>query len=403
MARPVPIAPQPPPADPGSRHEDVDRIVCTRCIYDSRIAAISFDEQGVCNYCRQVEDLERQYGTGQERGRQALSAIIEEIKRQGAGRKYDCVVGVSGGTDSSYLLLKAVEWGLRPLAVHYDNTWNSAIATQNIRALTARLDVDLWTHVLDNKEADDIKKAFMLAGVAEFDADTDIAFVQVLRSAAARAGVKHILEAHSFKAEGLSPVGQNYLDGAYVADVQRRFGSRRPKTFPNLTFWQFMKWVLVYRQKYIRPLWYIEYSKEEARRELTEKTGWRYYGGHHLENRASTFAHTVWLPQRFRTDYRNLSLAASARAGLISRQEALAIYGQPVVPDPELIAYVKKRASLSDEEYARIMAGPKRTFREFRTYKRRFERLRPLFFVLARANLVPMSFYLKYCFPLRQP
>ena len=404
MARPLSVAPEPQPADAHGVPIAADWIVCTRCIYDSRIAAISFDEHGVCNYCRQVEDLERQYGTGQERGRQALQAIIDEMRRQGFGKKYDCVIGVSGGTDSSYLLLKAVEWGLRPLAVHYDNTWNSATATQNIGKLTARLGVDLWTHVLNNKEADDIKKAFLLAGVAEFDADTDIAFVQVLRSAAARAGVKYILEGHSFKAEGLSPVGQNYLDGAYVADVQRRFGTLRPKTFPNLTFWQFMKWALIYRQKFIRPLWYVPYSKEEARRELSEKVGWRYYGGHHLENRASTFAHTVWLPQRFQTDYRNLSLAASARAGLISREEALAIYSKPVIPDRELIAYVKKRLSFSDAEYTRMMEGPKRTFRDFRTYKRRFERLRPLFFLLARANLVPMSFYLKYCFPLkRQP
>jgi hypothetical protein len=401
VARPVPIGPEAQSPDTHSFRIDPERVICTRCIYDSRIASISFDQHGVCNYCRQVEDLERQYGTGQERGREALRAIIEEIKKSGAGKKYDCVIGVSGGTDSSYLVLKAAEWGLRPLAVHYDNTWNSSIATQNIRKLTASFGVDLATHVLDNKEADDIKRAFMLAGVAEFDADTDIAFVQVLRSTAARVGVKYILEGHSFKAEGLSPVGQNYLDGGYVADVQRRFGKLRLKTFPNLTFWQFMKWVLIYRQKFIRPLWYIAYSKEEARRELSQRTGWRYYGGHHLENRASTFAHTVWLPQRFQTDYRNLSLAAAARAGLMSREEALAIYSEPVVPDPELIAYVKKRLSLSDAEYARIMVSPIRTFRDFHTYKRRFELMRPLFYVLAKANLVPMSFYLKYCFPLQ--
>jgi hypothetical protein len=401
VARPVPVGPETPASERRIQRQDADRIICARCIYDSRIAGISFDEHGICNYCRQVEDLERQYGTGQQRGEQTLQAIIEEIKKEGANKRYDCVIGVSGGTDSSYLLLKAVEWGLRPLAVHYDNTWNSAIATENIRKLTSCLHVDLSTHVLDNKEADDIKKAFLLAGVAEFDADTDIAYVQVLRRAAARAGVKYILEGHSFKAEGLSPVGQNYLDGGYVADIQRRFGSRRLKTFPNLTFWQFMKWVLLFRQKFIRPLWYVAYSKEEARRLLAEKTGWRYYGGHHLENRASTFAHTVWLPQRFQTDYRNLTLAAAARAGLMPREEALAIYSKPVVADPELIAYVKKRVSLSDEEYARIMSGPKRTFRDFHTYKRRFERLRPLFAVLARRSLVPMSFYLKYCFPIK--
>jgi len=346
--------------------------------------------------------LLEQYGTGKEKGKRLLQEIIDDVKAAGKGKTYDCVVGVSGGTDSSFLLAKALEWGLRPLAVHYDNTWNSAIATENIRKVTASLDVDLDTHVVDNKEADDIKRAFLYAGVAEFDADTDIGFVQVLRTAAAKYGIKYIFEGHSFVTEGLSPVGSNYLDGAYVADIHDRFGSMKRKTFPNLTFYQFMKWVLLYRQKFIRPLWYIDYDKDEARRWLTENTGWVYYGGHHLENRASTYAHTVWLPQRFNTDYRNLTLAANVRSGKMSTTEAQAIYDEPVKADPELIEYLKKRLRLSERNYQEIMTGPKRSFRDFKTYKKRFELLRPLFYILAKANLVPMSFYLKYCFPIEE-
>jgi hypothetical protein len=375
--------------------------VCSRCIYDERTSNISFDSQGICSYCRQVERLVEEFGTGSKKGDLLLAKIVDEIKRDGRGMMYDCIIGVSGGTDSSYLLIKAKEWGLKPLAVHYDNTWNSAIATMNIGRVTSALGIDLFTHVVNNKEVDDIKKAFLLAGVAEFDADTDIAFVQVLRSAAAKVGVRHILEGHSFVAEGLSPVGSNYLDGAYVANIHDRFGTRKRKTFPNLTFYQFMKWALIYRQKFIRPFWYMSYSKESARQELTEKTGWEYYGGHHLENRASTFAHTVWLPQRFKTDYRNLTLAADVRRGALDRNIALERYRQPVVPDPELIAYLKKRLNISDEQYSDIMAGPIRTWRDFRTYKKRFERLHPLFYILAKANFVPMSFYLKYCFPAK--
>ncbi len=375
-------------------------MICSRCIYDERVNGISFDAKGICNYCRQVESLEAQYGTGKSAGEQTLYQIIEEIKANGKNNRYNCIVGVSGGTDSSYLLMKAVDWGLRPLAVHYDNTWNSAIATENIRKITAALGVDLHTHVVDNKEVDDIKKAFLLSGVPEFDADTDIAFVQVLRQAAAKHGVSYILEGHSFRAEGLTPVGANYLDGGYVADIHDKYGSLKRRTFPNMTFWQFMKWVLIYRQKFIRPLWYIDYDKEKAREALMEKTCWKYYGGHHLENRASCFAHTVWLPTRFNIDYRNLALSASVRAGKLAREKALSIYQTPVVPDPELIAYVKKRLSFSDEAYEQVMQGVKRSFRNFRTYKKRFELLRPFFYVMARANLVPMSFYLKYCFPL---
>jgi hypothetical protein len=163
-----------------------------------------------------------------------------------------------------------------------------------------------------------------------------------------------------------------------------------------------MKWVLLYRQRFIRPLWYIAYSKEDARAELAAKTGWQYYGGHHLENRASTFAHTFWLPYRFGIDYRNLTLSADVRRGHLLRQDAIEIYRHPVVPDKSLIAYVRKRLDISDQQWRAILEGPKRTWRDFRTYKKRFERLRSLFYILARANLVPMSFYLKYCFPIGQ-
>lgn len=373
--------------------------ICSRCIYDNRISNISFDKQGVCNYCHLVDNLADEYGTGMAKGEQLLAKIIEDIRNVGKKKKYDCIIGVSGGTDSSYLLLKAKEWKLRPLAVHYDNTWNSALATMNIKKVTSALDIDLFTYVVDNKEVDDIKKSFLLAGVAEFDADTDIAFVQVLRSTAAKYGIRYILEGHSFITEGLSPVGSNYLDGAYVADIHDRFGSKKRKTFPNLTFYQFMKWILVYRQKFIRPLWYINYSKETARQELITKTGWQYYGGHHLENCASEFAHTVWLPKKFKIDLRNLTLAANVRRGVMDKKTALSLYNQTIVPQLGLIDYVKKRIDISDTQYQQIMTGPIRTWRNFYTYKKRFERLRPLFYLLAKANLVPTSFYLKYCFP----
>ena len=370
---------------------------CTRCIYDQKVPNISFNERGVCNYCLQVEALIEEFGTGSEKGESKLRKIIGQIKKSGKGKRYDCIIGVSGGTDSSYLLLKAKEWGLRPLAVHYDNTWNSAVSTMNIDRVTSVLDVDLFTHVVNNKEIDDIKKAFLLAGVAEFDA-----ILQVLRSAAAKHRVSYILEGHSFVAEGISPIGGNYLDGGYVANVHDRFGSLKRETFPNLTFFQFLKWVLIYQQKFIRPLWYMRYSKEEARAELISKTGWEYYGGHHLENRASTFAHTVWLPQRFGIDYRNLTLSADVRRGAKGRDQAITEYSQPVKADTQLVEYLKKRLNISDDQYDEIMEGKVRTWRDFKTYKKRFEVMRPIFYILAKANLVPMSFYLKYCFPVKE-
>lgn len=375
--------------------------VCSRCIYDQRVAAISFDEQGVCNYCLQIDRLMREYGTGTPEGERRFAAIVDEIKRAGIGRKYDCVVGVSGGTDSSYMVYLARRWGLRPLAVHYDNTWNSAIATQNIGKVLGALDVDLYTHVVDNKESDDIFRAFFLAGVAEIDAATDLALAETMYRAASKYGVKYVLEGHSFVTEGITPVGRNYFDGQYIRSVHRMFGRRPMKTYPLMTFWRFIWWSCFARIRKIRPLWYIGYSKEEAREFLEREYGWNYYGGHHLENRMTAFFHGIYAPQKFHSDFRNNTLAALVRNGQLSRERALEEYSTPPQVEEELLAYFKKRLALSDADYERVMKSLPRSWHEFPTYKKRFEWLRPLFALLARHDLVPMSFYLKYCFPVK--
>lgn len=375
-----------------------NKTICSKCIFDSDVPSISFDELGICNYCRQIDMLSAEYKTGTAEGLNQLQIIINEIKKTGKRKKYDCVIGVSGGTDSSYLLIKACEWGLRPLAVHYDNTWNSAISTENIKNITSALNVDLYTYVVDHKEIDDIYYSFFMSGVPEFDASTDIGFVQVLRFVAAKYKIKYILEGHSFKAEGISPQGNNYFDGKYISDIHNKFGKLRMKTFPNMTFFAFMKWILFYRQRFIRPLWYLDYSKDKAREILERETAWKYYGGHHLENRATTFLHTIYNPRKFNIDNRNWSLAAEVRSGVVSRDRALKIYNSPIDVDEDLILYVKKRLNLTDEQYDRVMAGEKRSWRDFKTYKRLFELLRPLFFLMEKSNLVTKSFYVKYCF-----
>ena len=382
---------------------DIKRIhikICTRCIYDERMPGISFDDDGVCNYCQQIEELKIQYGTGTEKGLIKLNKILQQIKRAGRHRKYDCVVGVSGGTDSSYLLYLAKVWGLRPLAVHYDNTWNSAISTENIRKMLSALDIDLYTYVINNKEADDIFAAFFKAGVPEFDAATDLALAEVLYRAAARYGLKYILEGHSFITEGITPVSSNYFDGEYIRSIHSMFGRQPMKTYPLMTFSRFMWWVLVARIRKIRPFWYIHYSKEDARTVLAQEFGWQYYGGHHLENRAAAYANAIHWPQKFHLDFRNNTLAALARTDKISREAAWAEYNTPPKCEAALVSYVKKRLELSDDEYQRIMQEPPKSWQDYPTYKKRFEQLRPLFHVLAKANLVPMSFYLKYCFPM---
>lgn len=377
-----------------------DMKICSRCIYDERTPAIIFDEKGVCNYCKTFDSLLEEYQTGKPEGEKRMNEIIEKIKKDGKGKKYDCVIGVSGGTDSSFLVYWAVQKSLRPLAVHYDNTWNTSIATENIRKVLGKLKVDLYTHVCDNKEADDIFKAFFIAGVPEIEASTDLALAETMYRAAAKYKVKYVLEGHSFIAEGITPLGKNYFDGKYIKNIHKKYGKLPLKTYPLMTFWNLIKWTTIYRIKKIRPLWYIQYNKEDARVFLEKTFGWQYYGGHHLENRMTSFFQSIYCPEKYNIDYRNNSLSASVRAGKMKREQAIYEYYEtsPYI-EPELLNYFKKRLVLSDEEYNTIMKSPPRYWYEFPTYKKRFERLRLLFYLLMKANLIPRSFYMKYCFP----
>lgn len=369
---------------------------CKRCIYDENVPAITFDNEGICNYCRMIENLNFEYETGQPSGEKRLNDIFAQIKNEGKNKKYDCVIGVSGGTDSSFMLYSAVKKGLRPLAVHYDNTWNTSVATENIRKVLGKLKVDLFTYVVDNREIDDITKAFLYAGVPELDGPTDIALAEVLYRAADKYGVKYILEGHSFNTEGVSPLGTFYIDGKYIESVHKKYGNVKMNTFPNMKLFQFMKWISVKRIKKIRPFWYLTYSKKSARELLQEEFGWEYYGGHHLENRLTAYMHSCYLPARFGIDNRINSIAAAVRSGEISRDEAFNIMQTTPHSEEGLIEYFKKRLDLTDVEYNRLMMDKTRTYKEFRTYKKTFEYLRPLFYVLYKSHLVPKSFYIKY-------
>ena len=374
--------------------------ICKKCIYDERVSSITFDEDGICNYCHQIDSLTKEYGTGQKKGEEEFKKIINAIKKDGKNKKYDCVIGVSGGTDSSYMLYLTKKWGLRPLAVHYDNTWNTAIATENIRKVLTALDIDLYTHVVDNKESDDIFKSFFYADVAEIEAATDLALAEVMYRAAWKYDVKYVLEGHSFVTEGITPVGRNYFDGKYVESIHRKFGKLPIKSYPLMTFSRFVFWSTIAKIKKIRPFWYINYNKEDARAFLEKEYDWRYYGGHHLENRMTAFFHSIYAPKKFNSDFRNNTLSALVRTGKISRQEGLEEYSKPPLIEKDLVEYFKKRLDLSDDEYGLIMKREPKSWTQYPTYKKRFELLRPLFKILAKANLVPMSFYLKYCFPI---
>lgn len=374
----------------------MEKIICSRCVYDEETPHITFDEEGVCNYCRAQEQLDRDYPAGEE-GLQKLKIIADEIKKAGKHKKYDCVVGVSGGCDSSYMVHYIVkELGLRPLAVHFDNTWNSTIATKNIHCVLDKLGVDLWTYVVDNKEYDDIYKAFLEAGVPDIESCTDIALAATLNIAAEKYKVKYVIEGHNFRTEGVAPLGWIYMDGKYIKSVHKQFGTLPMKTYPNMPMHAMLRWMIVRGIKKFRPLWYMSYDKEEVKKFLTSEYGWEWYGGHHLENRFTAFYHSYFIPKRFGYDMRMLGYAAACRTGRLSRESALAELKKEPYLEPELLEYVKKRLGYSNEEFDRVMNLPKKTYRDYPTYKKTFEKMRPFFFLMAKMNLIPMSFYLKY-------
>jgi len=374
---------------------DRDIVRCTRCLYDENTHGISFDDEGVCSYCRMMERLEQEYPTGEE-GRKRLGQIADRIKKDGRGKEYDVVVDVSGGCDSSYLLHITKELGLRPLAAHYDNTWNSQIAVENIHNILDKLEVDLFTYVVDNEEYNDIFRAFMLAGVPEIDAATDIGLATTLYMAAAKHGIKYIFNGHSFRTEGVAPLGWCYVDGKYIHSVMKRYGSMKLKTFPNLWLTTFLRYMLFNRVKRIRPLYYIDYRKEKTKQFLADQYGWQWYGGHHLENRMTHFNHTYIFPLRFGIDQRVNGYSALIRSGQMTRAEGLELMQEPLKFDSELIEMIQKRLGFSDAEFQRVMTQPVKTFKDFKTYKKTFERMRPFFWLMYKLNLVPKSFYMKY-------
>lgn len=369
---------------------------CSRCVYNDLTPSIQFDDKGICNYCKQHDELMQQFPGGKI-GEVEFQKIVDQIKKSGKGRQYDVVVGVSGGADSSYMLRLAKDYGLRPLAVHFDNTWNSTIAVENIRNVLNTLDVELWTYVVDNEEYDDLYKAIFKASVPDLEAPTDLALAVTLNMAAKKHKIKYVFEGHSFKTEGLSPLGWLYMDAKYLHTMHKCYGEcKKLKTYPYMWFSLQLKWMLFHRFKKIRPLWYLDYDKEAEKKILSEQYGWKWYGGHHLENRMTAFYHTYFLPRKFNIDQRANGFAASIRSGQMDRADALEQLEKAPNCDFELVEMIKKRWGYSDDVFYKLLVQKPRYHTDFKTYKPLFEKLRPFFYLMAKFELIPWSFYIKY-------
>lgn len=375
-----------------------DKTICSRCVYDDDVPRIEFDDYGVCNYCHLHDELCIQYPTGQA-GEKWLLEFADKVRTKGEKKKYDCVIGVSGGCDSSYLLVKMIELGLNPLAVHFDNTWNSPVATQNIHKVISALNIDLYTYVVDGDEYSDILRSFILSGVKDIDAPTDLGLASVLYRVAAKHGIKYVIEGHSFRTEGIAPLDWIYMDGRYIRSIHKKLGMLPMKTYPNMSITQFLYWTALKKIQRVRPLYYIDYDKNEAKNLLKNKFGWEWYGGHHLENRYTAFVHLYFLPKRWGADLRKLGHAALVRSNQLERNEALKYLDEEIICPEELLTLTKKRLQFSDEEFDELMNAPKKSWTDYPNYKKTFEKLRPIFYLLVKSGHVPKSFYLKFCFP----
>ena len=316
---------------------------CKRCVMDESIPHISFDENGICSYCKIHDRIEQEYpldGTQTER----LHTILDEIKEQGKNKKYDCVVGVSGGCDSSFMLYKLKEFGIRPLAITFDNTWSTDISTNNINNMCEKLDIDLYTYVVDGAEFNDISRSFLYASVPDADVPNDIAITKLYYQVMNEVGVDYFICGHSFRTEGTVPLGWTYMDGKYIESVHKKFGTMPMKTFLNLDIDYWLKNI---NKKRIRLLYYIDYGKEETKKFLTNNFGWRWYGGHHCENEYTKFVKNYLLPVKFKIDKRYVEFSALVRSGQMDRNVALEeIKVKPPVDDI-FMKYVLKRLKLT--------------------------------------------------------
>jgi len=348
--------------------------VCTNCIMDTSDSGITFDAQGWCDYCNNYYRNIVPSWHPNDSGEKVIAPVIETIRRHGKGRAHDCLIGISGGVDSSYVTYVAREkFGLRPLLFHVDAGWNSQEAVHNVERLVDGLGVDLHTEVVDWLEMQDLQLAFFKAQVPHIDTPQDHAFFAALYNFAAKYGFKYILTGANHSTECVrEPLEWHYhaSDLRQLRDIHRRFGSRSLKTFPTadiLTYklyYRFVKGVRV-----IKPLNSVPYIKQQAMQVLVDGFGWQRYAHKHYESRFTRFYEGYWLPTKFGYDKRRAHFSSLILTKQMTRDEALQRIAQPAY-DEETIAqdfeYVATKLDLSVSELRTLMSGPNRSYRDYK-------------------------------------
>ena len=345
--------------------------MCTRCVMDTTDPEITFDKNGVCNHCHKYDRLVREHIVDGDEGSKRLESLVNDIKRHGRRKQYDCLIGVSGGVDSTYVAYLVKKLGLRPLAIHLDNGWNSELAVKNIEETLKRLHIDLYTEVLDWEEFKDLQVAFLKASTPDSEIPTDHAIVAILGNMAVKIGIKYILIGNNIRTETHLPNAwsQGHFDWKYIREVHNRFGSRHLKNFPHFNF--FTYYYRMATQKRIAILDYVNYTKKEALRVLQDELGWRYYGGKHYESIYTRFYQGYILPEKFGYDKRRCHLSSLICSGEITRDQAMDELKIPTYSpsmQEEDREYVSKKLSLTDEEFTSIMNSPARSYWDYASY-----------------------------------
>lgn len=345
--------------------------ICSKCVMDSTALEIQFDESGVCNFCKHYDDVLVNDLFSDKNGEEKLDSLIKEIKTKGKNRQYDCLIGLSGGVDSSYVAyLVKKKYGLRALAIHLDNGWNTELAVSNVENIVKKLDIDLQTHVLDWKEFKDIQRSFLKSSISNIEIPTDHAIWAILIKTAGKLGIPYIIAGNNVVTESIMPESWLYgsKDSRLIKSIHNKYGNVKMKSYPSLSTIDYINFLLIKGIRWVPILNYVPYVKSDAKQLLMDELDWRDYGGKHYESIFTRFFHAYYLPAKFGYDLRKSYMSALICSGQIDRKTALEEIAKPTAPKELLIQdkeYVIKKLGFSDEEFDNILNPDNKTFADY--------------------------------------
>lgn len=357
---------------------------CTQCVMDTSDPMIGFDSEGVCNHCHEFEKVIRKKWFPGLQGEAHLAAMLEKIKEAGEGKDYDCILGLSGGLDSSYLALKVHEWKLRPLVVHVDAGWNSELAVANIEAIVKHCSFDLHTHVVDWEEMRDLHLAFLHSGIPNQDVPQDHIFFASLYHFAIKSGIKFILSGGNIATEGIFPKAWHgsAMDALNLRAIHKKYGTIRLRNYQTISFFEYYFWYpLIRKMRVLRPLNFMNYNKAAALEELKEKVGYKSYARKHGESIFTALFQNFYLPDKFGYDKRKPHFSSLIVSGQMNREDALSKLSKPLYDPIQLeqdIIYFCKKLRISRSEFDDFLQKPNRSHLEFSNWNFRYKVLKRL-------------------------